>query len=395
MQIDIRNFKRINSNYGYDFGDLVLYTVGQIILGICEKNEKVYRIEATQYVIIQKNGTAKSIRDLKSKIAVAMHELNIDNTLLHIDVTCSATLFPQDGQFIDQLQNNLTYAMANAKQYNTGIVFYSREILEQRNRIIRLVDALRESVTHSFAGFRLVMQPIFDAKTGELHSAEALLRWSSDDFPDVRPVEFIPILEQTRDIIKVGAWIVDKAFQYVSEWNSQNLHRKLRHININFSYIQFSDEKLMEYILAKLDEYNLPPDTLVIELTESCRIEYTDRLARILQAYRDKGVLIALDDFGTGYASLMVLKDIPANIIKLDHTMTRTIVDRPKDKSLLEFIVTYANKMNIEVCAEGVETAEILDIIKSVGATYLQGYYYDKPLEADVFFEKYIKQAVS
>ena len=391
MQIDIRNFKRINSRYGYDFGDLVLYTVGRIINELCGENEKVYRIDGTQYAVVSENGDKKRLEELHTKLVECLDEISINGVILHMDISCSATVFPQDGQFIDEIRNNLWYALANAKQANQrNIVFYSKEIIEQRNNIIRLTDALRKSVANNFEGFRIVMQPIVDAQTGDLHSAEVLLRWSHEDFPGIGPMDFIPILEQTLDIIPVGKWILDRAFSYIAKWNKMNVHYQLKHVNINFSYIQFKDETLKGYILEKLDEYNLPHDTLVAELTESCRVEYSDKLAELLQGYRNEGIIIALDDFGTGYASLMVLKDIPADIVKIDHTMTRTIVDRPKDRNLIEFIITYCDKMDIDVCTEGVETGETLAIVKSAHAKYIQGYYYDRPLEMDTFFDKYI-----
>ena len=391
MQIDIRNFKRINSKYGYDFGDMMLYKIGQIIYKLCGKNERVYRIEGTQYGIIIENGTREDAVAFKKKVEEQTQEISVNGSIIYIDISYAATFLPDDGEFADQIQNNLTYALATAKQTNRNdVVFYSNELFEYRNRITRLTDALRKSISNGFDGFRLVMQPIIDAKTGDLYSSEVLLRWSNKEFKNVGPMEFIPILEQTGGIIAVGKWIIDRAFRYVAEWNNNNVHNKLNHVSINFSYIQFTDKTLKNYIISKLDEYNLPHDVLIAELTESCRIEYTDKLAAILQEYHDSGIMIALDDFGTGYASLMVLKDIPADIVKIDHTMIRTIVDRPKDRNLVEFIITYCNKMNINVCTEGVETNETLQIVKSADTQYIQGYYYDKPLETDDFYRKYI-----
>lgn len=390
MQIDIRNFKRINSRYGYEFGDMVLYKIGQLITNLSGNSRYVYRLEGAQFAVLT-NGGREELEELRNRLAEQLEDLSVNGVLLHIDFSSAATLVPQDGNFVSQIQTNLTYALENAKTINfPGVLFYSREILEQRNRIIRMSDALRESIANNFEGFRIVMQPIIDAETGKLHSAEALLRWSNKDFPNVGPMEFVPILEQTEGIIKVGKWVVDRALGYLAEWNKLNTHNKLNHVNINFSYIQFTDNTLKNYLISELDKYNLPHDTLIAELTESCRIEYTDKLAGILQDFRDEGIIIALDDFGTGYASLMVLKDIPADIVKLDHSMTRTIVNCSKDRNLVEFIITYCNKIDIDVCTEGVETDETLEIVKSANTKYIQGYYYDKPLETDEFFKKYI-----
>ncbi len=389
MQLDISNFKRINSKFGYDFGDMVMYTIGQKINSVYGKRS-VYRMEGSQFAILLDGGREEVLkihRQLKEKLP----EINVNGINLHIDFTTAATVFPQDAQFVDQVQSNLSYALATARQ--TGeeeVVFYTKDLFEKRNRVIRLTEALRRSINNNFEGFKVVMQPIMDERTGTPHSAEVLLRWSNPAFENVGPMDFVPILEETRGIIPVGKWVIDQAFSYVAKWNSENHQNKLRHVNINFSYIQFADETLKDYILEKLREYGLPNDTLIAELTESCRIEYTDKLAELLQEYRDEGVIVALDDFGTGYASLSVLRDIPTDIVKLDRSMTQSISDKEKHRSLVEFIIAYCNKMNIDVCTEGVETDETRDIVRTAGTKYIQGYYYDKPLEIDEFFEKYI-----
>lgn len=390
IYFDIRDFKRINAKYGYDFGDRVLCAVGQKLVELCGKSNHVYRIDGKQFAVLLR-GTREDVVLLKNKVDNEFKDVAISGNVLHLDFACAATMFPEDGTFFDNIHDNLTYALSSAKLTAAkGVVFYNEELFEERNKIARMSEVIIGCVENNFEGFRIVMQPIIDSRTGKLHSAEALLRWSNDEFPRVGPMDFVPILEQTENIIPVGRWVIDQAFKHIAEWNSKNTKNKLRHVNINFSYVQFSDSTLKDYIIEELDKYNLPHDTLIAELTESCRVEYSDKLAEILQSFREEGILIALDDFGTGYASLMLLKDTPTDIVKLDHTMTKTIKDRPKDRSLVEFIIKYCNEMSIDVCTEGVENADILNIVRDAGTEYLQGYYFDKPLEADDFFEKYI-----
>lgn len=392
LLMDIHNFKSVNSRFGFDFGDAVLYTIGQEILNVCRNKATVYRIEGTQFAVIMENGTREDITSIKNEISRSIENIFVDGRTLHFNAAYSATAFPEDGQFLDQIQNNLSYALVNAKQSHTDkIVFYNSEIAQQRNRFIKLSDALREDVTNGCKNFSLVMQPILKSPKGEIHSAEALLRWKNEEFPNIGPMEFVPILEQTGDIISVGRWIIDTALKTVCRWNEKNPTHKLPHVNVNFSYIQFTDDGLKDYVIQKLDSYNLPHDTLILELTESCRIDYTDDLARVLCAFRDEGVIIAMDDFGTGYSSLSVLRDIPVKIVKLDHTITRTIADNQRDRNLLTFIVNYAKTIDIDVCVEGVETAAIQNVVKQSGAKYVQGFYFDKPLDMDNFYNKYIR----
>lgn len=397
VQIDIDNFKRINSRHGYNFGDKVLYAIGSKVAEIAGNPGRVYRADGAQFVVIFKDicetrVTRNFITDFHRSMKNALEHIRVNGLTLRFEFKMGVTLFPTDGDCIDQIQNNIYYAIENAKNTKSDApVFYSEELYEKKNEHIRLTDAVRTSVENHIEGFRIVLQPIIDAETGKLSSAEALLRWRNPAFPKASPMDFIPILEESRNIVPVGKWIIDTALRTVAEWSKIDTPVKLKHINMNFSYIQFMDESLEDYVVEKLDEYGLSRNTLIAELTESCRVEYTDKLARILQKFHDDGIQIALDDFGTGYASLMVLKDIPADIVKIDHTMTRTIRNREKDRNIVEFIIAYCNNMDIDVCTEGVETDEILGVVKTAGAKYIQGYYYDKPLELDEFFEKYLK----
>ncbi|MCD8390993.1 MAG: GGDEF and EAL domain-containing protein [Firmicutes bacterium] len=392
LVLDVMNFKRLNAHYGRSFGDTALYEIGQILAETAGNHHAtVYRYAANAFAILMK-GSKDDLCALYADLREAVRNPKVNGRVLDITIYSGATLFPQDAHTYDDLDNNLVSAVSAAKNMGVTdrIVFYSGELVKRRQRMVGIEEAIRASIENNFEGFSVVFQPVFDAKTGKLHSAEALLRWQNDEFPDLSPAEFVPILERSKSIIPVGKWVVDKAFQHVAEWSKRDASN-LPHVNINFSYIQFMDPTLKDYIIDKLNEYNLPHDLLVAELTESCRIEYSPHLADILQSLKDEGISVALDDFGTGYASLMLLKEMPTDIVKLDHTMMSTIHDRPKDRGLVEFIIKYCNEIGIDVCTEGVETKEIQDIVTAAGTAYLQGYYYDKPLKTDDFYEKYIK----
>lgn len=391
LLLGIENFKRVNAEYGYSFGDKTLYVIGQKLLSLMDKQARVYRMDGAVFSIVMSDGNETSLTALRDKIEYAMDELIVNNQVLHLNFQSVATIFPRDGIYLDQIQNNLFYALEQAKQKKTRkLVFYSEKLYNERNHLAHLKEEIGRSVNNNFDGFRVVFQPLIDAESGQCIAAEALLRWKNDKFGNVSPMDFVPILEETKQIVQVGKWVIDQSLQYLSRWYGNGENGSLKTININVSYIQFQDETLIDYVTQKLDEYGLPHDALVLELTESCRVEQTALLANILQAFKDAGIEIALDDFGTGYASLTVLKDIPADIVKIDHTMTRTIVDRPKDKTLIEFIVMYCRKVGIRVCVEGVETEAALAVVKNAGAELIQGYYYDKPLEAEEFERKYI-----
>lgn len=234
------------------------------------------------------------------------------------------------------------------------------------------------------------MQPIIDSRTGKGTGCETLLRWNDERFPGIGPMEFIPVLEDTAFIIPVGKWIIDQVLQYLNAWEARGLHT-IEKVHVNVSYIQLQDDALVDYTVDKLKEYHIAPERLVLELTESCRIGRIDELTQRLQKFKDQGISIALDDFGTGYASLAVLKDIPTDIVKLDHTMIRSVVGTEKERKLIEFIISFCNNVGIIVCVEGVENTTIMGIVNDAGAELLQGYYFDKPLHVEEFYNKYVK----
>ena len=392
LLIGINNFKRVNDEYSYSFGDKVLHSIARRLLELCPTEAKVYRMDGADFAIVLPNGNRDTICQMKEQIEDALAVFVVEGIELHLDFRSGATLYPQDGKYIDQIQNNLFYALDNAKfTKNNHVVFYDEEMHLKKTRTIRLKDALSHSVRHGFKGFRVVFQPIIDAKTGECRSAEALLRWSHEDFPGIGPMEFIPLLEETGKIVEVGKWVMEESVKQLATWRQKCSNTIFSKIHVNVSYIQFREDLLKEYVVDILDRYHMPHDCLILELTESCRVEHTEQLGEKLQRFKAAGMQIALDDFGTGYSSLSVLRDIPADVVKLDHTMTRTIVDRPKDRSLIEFIIAYCKKASVRICVEGVENEEILEIVRNAGAEMIQGYYYDKPLELDEFYEKYVK----
>ncbi len=300
-------------------------------------------------------------------------------------------LFPQNGKYIDQIMSNMLIALENAKSAGgKGVSIYTEEMHLKKTRMLRLRDAMRECVNDGFKGFSIVMQPIIDSRTGKGTSCETLLRWSDERFPEIGPMEFIPVLEDTAFIIPVGKWIIEQVLKYLNEWEERGLHA-IEKVHVNVSYIQLHDDDLVDFTVSKLNEYHIAPERLVLELTESCRIGRIDELTQRLQKFKDQGISIALDDFGTGYASLAVLKDIPTDIVKLDHTMIKSVVGTEKERKLIEFIISFCNNVGIIVCAEGVENTTIMGIVNEAGAGLLQGYYFDKPLRVEEFYNKYVK----
>jgi len=388
VMIGINNFKRINDEYGYTYGDKTLYMIARKMLEVKTERTHVYRMDGSDFALLIEDGTyeevAREIEKLK-KVFLTLDQV-------HLDFRAGAVLFPQDGKYIDQIMSNMLVALENAKNVaSKGVSLYTEEMHLKKTRLLRLRDAMSESVNDNFKGFSIVMQPIIDSKTGKGTSCETLLRWTDERFPGIGPMEFVPVLEDTALIIPVGKWIIDQVLRDLRDWEDRG-NNPIEKVHVNVSYIQLHDDELVDYTVSKLEEYRIAPERLVLELTESCRIGRIDELTERLQKFKDHGISIALDDFGTGYSSLAVLKDIPTDIVKLDHTMIRSVVGTDKERKLIEFIISFCNNVGIIVCAEGVENPTILGIVNEAGAGLLQGYYFDKPLRVEEFYNKYVKE---
>ncbi|MDE7478800.1 MAG: GGDEF and EAL domain-containing protein, partial [Lachnospiraceae bacterium] len=392
--IGLNNFKRVNDEFGYSYGDKTLYMIAHKMLEVRTPGTRIYRMDGSDFAVLIADGNCESVIREVEKIQRAFATLDIEKNPVHLDFRAGAVLFPQDGKYIDQIMSNMLVALENAKSMSrTGITFYTEEMHLKKTRMLRLRDAVRESVNDNFRGFSIVMQPIIDSKTGKGTSCETLLRWNDEQFPGTGPMEFIPILEDTTLIIPVGKWIIDQVLKDLRTWENEGKN-PIEKVHVNVSYIQLQDDDLVNYTVNKLKEYDIAPERLVLELTESCRIGRIDELTERLQKFKDQGISIALDDFGTGYASLSVLKDIPTDIVKLDHTMIKSVVGTDKERKLIEFIISFCNNVGIIVCAEGVEDTNIMGIVNEAGAGLLQGYYFDKPLRVEEFYNKYVSNSV-
>ncbi|MCI9387125.1 MAG: GGDEF and EAL domain-containing protein [Lachnospiraceae bacterium] len=390
--IGLSNFKRVNDEFGYSYGDKTLYAIAHRMLAVRTPGTRLYRMDGSDFALLMEDGTPGDVEREVEKMQQAFAMLDIERNQIHLDFRAGAVLFPQNGKYIDQIMSNMMIALENAKNAGrASVVFYTEEMHLKKTRVLRLRDAMRECVNDNFRGFSIVMQPIIDSRTGRGTSCETLLRWSDERFSGVGPMEFIPILEDTGYIISVGKWIIEQVLHYLREWDDKG-NSPIEKVHVNVSYVQLHDDDLVDFTVNKLKEYNIEPGRLVLELTESCRIGRVDELSARLQNFKDHGISIALDDFGTGYASLAVLKDIPTDIVKLDHTMIKSVVGTEKERKLIEFIISFCNNVGIIVCAEGVENPAILGIVNRAGAELLQGYYFDKPLCVDDFYDKYVKK---
>lgn len=389
MLLGVDRFRNIINTYGYYYGDELLTTIARRLQNMCRDGIVAYRFNGDEFIVLLPDADKAAAEEVFSDIRDCARSIETkDGKRIELSVSAGAVTYGGEKADKDEIVNRLELALSYVKKTNKGsLEFYSDEINAKQRRTRTLKEDLKYSMTHDFTGFELYYQPLVDAKGTRILGCEALLRWKGEHIKDAGPMEFIPILEEDSGINQVGRWVMRQAIKQQREW--QERFGKIK-VNFNVSYRQFLEEGYVDELVRTAEEYGVSPDNLVLELTESCNVESPENLALIFEQIRSHGFHIALDDFGTGYASMELLKKLPADEIKIEHTFVRELSNadlHQVDFAIIESLLYLCKKVNNSVVVEGVETKAVDDIIRTMGADYLQGYYYSKPVcKAD--FEK-------
>lgn len=392
LLIGIDNFRRVINNYGYSFGDVILQEFCGRLQDYCEGKRLLYRLEGDEFIIVSphgsRTGTEKLFADIQ-RLGIGLGSRR--NQLINIEVSGGAVFYPQDGEKREILITNMEHSLEHAKKYERGrMVFYSREIADYHNRKTMLIQELDRCVRKNCEGFELYFQPIVNKANFQVTSCEALLRWRTDDGIYGNIAEIIKILEQNGKINEVGRWVAEETFRQARLWQKE--FGAFR-VGFNVSYLQFKDSSFVDYLINKAKEYQVDPALINIELTESSKVDDFTYLAKCFGRLREFGFQISLDDFGIAYSTLLLLKSLPADTIKIDHSFVRGLSrENTVDLAIIESVVSLCRKLKINVVVEGVESAEILDIMNKVPVNYLQGYYFERPIPVHQFEEIILKQ---
>lgn len=382
MYLGIDNFKRINDLYTFSGGDEVIKKLALKLKGIIPPSAMLYRIDGDRFAVHYPYAVASDMQAIYNRAAEEAKEIRLSEKVdVSLTLSAGVCIYPQNAETPEKLRRNTQRAFERAKREGKNqITFYSQEIREQYIKKLRFTEVLKHSVKENFKGFELYYQPIVDPVTRKIVECEALLRWKNDEFPKASPADFIPILEETGLIKEVGEWVVENAISQVKQWEDKNLI-----VNVNVSYKQLKDGNFAEYVLKIIDEYGYDPTKLVIELTESCKAHDISLLMKTLDKLREQHVLVALDDFGTGYASLDVLQDVSADLVKIEQKFVSGCRDNKVDRNIVKHIILLAHSLDMKVCMEGVETEKICQVAEEEKADTLQGYYFSRPVPAEEF----------
>ncbi len=379
LYFDIDDFKLINDTFGHSLGDSLLMEIGSrlssILVGL-----QVFRIGGDEFVaIVPKISNQDTLSNI---ITQTMSNLTrpflIKEQTFHISVSMGVTIFPENGNNIEELMKNADTAMYKAKESGkNSFVFFDHAMNESIVEKVKLESALRLGLEQH--AFSIVYQPQVEALTGKVVGFEALLRWRTPEF-DVTPAKFIKIAEETGLIIPIGLWVIEEASRFAARLQDEGIPNLI--MSINISTRQLLQNDFVSSIKQIIKKTNIPPQNIGLEITETTLMESFETNLEKLQNIRDYGIGIHLDDFGTGYSSLNYLRNLPINIIKIDKSFIEDIY-HGLQQSLIATIITLAHQMNLQVIAEGVETREQLEFLENNNCDIIQGFSCSKPVNEE------------
>lgn len=386
--LGINNFKRINEFYGRETGDRILSKMASIIQSTLSSDNEVYKLDGTNFGIILNNTSKEEIVNIFESVRSIFNEKQFLAKYRDIlSISAGVALYPKDGKTQQELYQHSKYAKGYAKKNKvSNLVFFSKELFNSREKYLKLLSLLKNDISQNFKNFDILYQPQVDTKTKNIQGVEALLRWKCEEFRNVPPLEFIPILEENNLIGIVGKWVLEKSLEiYKNNWSE---YKSDFSISVNVSFVQFLEKDFVENVKTILNKTQVNPENLVLELTESSMITNISHIKKVYESLRKLGVKIALDDFGTGYSSLSILKELPVDIIKTDRVFMKNILENNFDLMLIKFITAICHEINLKVCIEGIEKEEEYNLIAPLGIDCIQGYYFGKPLSKEEITKK-------
>ncbi len=385
--LDLDHFKNINDSLGHAIGDDLLVEVSKRMQSVVREEDTLSRHGGDEFVIVLPGTDADGAAHVANKLMDVISEpYFIQYHELTITPSMGIALYPIDGNDFETLLQSADAAMYHAKHDGRNCYhFVTPEMQARSARNLEIENALRHAVSRN--ELEVYYQPQIAIDTEKIIGAEALLRWQHPTMGMVSPGEFIPIAEESGQIVAIGEWVLRCALGQLKIWMEGGLEHFI--MAVNLSAIQFRHPQLVALVLSILNEFQLPAEYLELELTEGIAMENPLHAIEIMNELHGHGIRMSIDDFGTGYSSLNYLKKFRVYKLKIDQSFIGDITENSEDRSIVNTIISMAHSLNMITIAEGVETADQLEILRQSGCNEIQGYYFSKPLSS-VEFERFI-----
>lgn len=381
--LDLDGFKYINDSLGHSVGDQLLVEVTRRLNQNLRKTDTVSRLGGDEFtVIVSEAVSLEAVANVAEKLLTIIAEpFYLCGQYIHLTTSMGIAIYPTDGRDVDMLLKNADIAMYHAKEKSKNCFsFFADEMNSRAMNRLQLESKLRQAIDNE--ELCLYFQPRLDLLTGQITSAEVLLRWHHQELGWISPAEFIPLAEERGLIIPLGFWVLRKTIEKIKTWQTCLSHSV--RLAVNLSAKQFHQPDLVTHIANLLSEYAVSSSLLEVELTETSIMRETEKGDK-LREIKNLGIHIAIDDFGTGYSSLNYLKRFPIDSLKIDRSFVHDIPQDRDSIAICKAIIAMAHSMNLAVVAEGVETQAQLDFFRQQHCNEVQGFYLYPPLPEDEF----------
>ncbi|WP_372982912.1 EAL domain-containing protein [Marinobacter sediminum] len=379
LYIGIDGFKLVNESLGHRVGDQVLVEVADRLSGLLRSRDTVARISGDEFAVLLPdlahiNDIVSIVEDITKNLSVPYR---INDAVIHLTASIGVVTTENTDETSQDLIKQANLAMDHAKQLGrNNYQWFSSGLDTKAHHRIRLRNELQEALESS--QIQVYYQPLIDARTGQAKSMEALVRWEHPERGIMSPGEFVPLAEETGQIIALGATVLQRACRDMVVLQSAGF--KECSVSVNVSPIQLRKAGFTDTVREALQHSGLTPETLELEIVESAVLYDADQVIKSLRELKDLGVRIVIDDFGTGFSSLSYLKLFPADKIKIDRSFIKDVIKDRSDAAITQGVISMAHHLSMEVVAEGVETQAHAAFLRRNGCDLLQGFYFSRPI---------------
>ena len=390
LVMGIDNFRMVNEAFNHEVGDAILREISECILQNVPRRLSLYRLDGDEFGLIYPEADEEMLQEFFIRVQREFaHPQVYDGRQYLVTMSAGMVFYPQAARDPLVLHKYAQAALDTAKAGGKNrLNAFSKEVYNHWLRSLTIQEQILEDVKAGCRNFELYFQPQIAGDDQHIVGAETLLRWKNEKGHMVAPMEFIRILEETKTIVPVGRWIFEQALRVCKEWR-----KKIPNfcMSVNMSYEQIKDLSFLKFVEDCLHRHDMPPDAVVLELTESKIVSDLKFVNAQFDAFRLHGIKIAMDDFGTGYSSLSSLKNLNCDIIKIDRAFVMRILDNHFDQKLVEYTVELCHSIGKTTCIEGVESQDEYDcLVKICKTDTIQGYLFGRPEPQDVFEQKFL-----
>lgn len=381
LEIEIDHMNDINILYGTNYSDRIQKVLAYRFIYMMDADKAVYRMGNSNYAFILRDASREEAAAFLEKIRARLEEsVVLENNHFDLKIYASGIILDHYEGEISTVQSKLEYVLGKMRTRRDHKLMFFNDLVQINGDVdLDLMKVIHQSVLNQCDGFYVEYQPVVHAQTGEIVGAEALVRWKKEPYGIVPPGMFIDWLESNPCMYDLGNFVLKQALTDAVEFRKSNPDF---FINVNMSAKQLERKTFCGVVMALLKETGFPAGQLCLELTERCRSMPVSVMEEKLLYLKQHGVRLAMDDYGTGSASSSVLLQTPMDEIKIDMSFIRGITDNQTKQALVRSMVDFANKADLKSCLEGVEDEKLQNYLRSFGATWFQGYYYSRPVQA-------------